>query len=253
MVRSVSPFLSPFSSQLARRTSPAIRPWFGMAPGAAGETRVHFAWEPAPRVPGDRSGLAVPARVVLSVTTLDGAPVFEGAVRPAGAVTPALPEMSRVDFGTAAGRLLVQMSIEGDDGKVIDRDVRDLLVDGFSGPVALGTAEVLRARTAREQQTLAREPRATPVASRSFSRSEQLTVRIPVFWTAAPPVVSGRLMSGLGGLMQELTATPMALRPGVFQITVPLAGLAAGAYRLDIDARSGDGAARDSLSFRVTP
>ena len=38
----------------ARRTSPMIRPWFGMAKGANGNTRVTFVWEPAGAVPGDR-------------------------------------------------------------------------------------------------------------------------------------------------------------------------------------------------------
>src|SRR5262249_51208744 len=44
----------PAAFSLPWRSSPLIRPWFGISRGDAGRTRMTFAWEPAPRVPGDR-------------------------------------------------------------------------------------------------------------------------------------------------------------------------------------------------------
>ncbi len=246
--------LSAFSSRLPRRTSPLIRSWFGMGRGDAGETRISFVWEPAPRVPGDRGDGAVPARIALTVTTLDGQPVFDGVVRAAGTqVSATAEERSRVSFQTAAGRLLVQMSIQDVAARVVDREVRDLVVDGFPGPVSLGTAEVLRARTAREQQALAADPEAMPVAARQFSRAERLIVRMPVFTSGEVPRVSARLVSSFGGVMRQLTASPTPSRPGVFQFDLPLAALATGAYSVELQASTSSGEARDSLPIRVTP
>jgi hypothetical protein len=37
--------------ELPRRTSPLIRPWFGLSRGEGGNTRVSFVWEPAARIP----------------------------------------------------------------------------------------------------------------------------------------------------------------------------------------------------------
>ena len=246
---------SQFASQFVRRTSPLIRTWFGMSRGTDGDTRVSFVWEPAPRVPGDRSRTLTPARIALTVTTLDGHPIFDGIVMPSNRAVaePSAPEQSRAAFEIPAGRLLVRMAIEDAGSRVLDRDIRDLVVGGFPGPVTIGSAEVLRARTAREFQVLAADPASTPVASRQFSRAERLLVRVPVFSTGAEPVLSARLVSGLGAPMRDLTVVPSPSPLGSFQIEVPLAALAAGAYSVELTARTPDGEARDSVPFRVTP
>lgn len=244
-----------FASRFVRHVSPLIRPWFGMSRGADGATRVSFVWEPAPRVPGDRNSPPAPARIVLSVATLEGSPVFDGVVFPSAAAVadPLAARRSRISFESPAGRLVVQMAIEDAASRVLDRDVRDLVVGGFGGPVTLGSSEVLRARNAREYQELAADPDATPVASRQFSRADRLLIRVPVFSTGDSPAVSGRLVSGLGSAMRELAVGPVPSRPSEYQIDLPLAALASGLYHLELTARTRDGEARDSLTFRVTP
>ena len=247
-------FLSAFSAQVMRRSSPLIRPWFGMSPGEAGTTHVSFVWEPAPRVPGDRLNGPIPARVVLTVSTLNGQTVYRGTVRAATAEIPldgADPTRARFDVST--GRLLVQIAIEDQALRVVDRDARDLLVGGFTGPVALGTAEVLRAHNARELYALAANPDATPVALRQFSRADRLLIRVPVFAIGDPPEVSARLVSGLGAVMRELRVSPTPSRPNVYQVEVALASLAAGSYSIDVIAKNPNGESRDRLSIRVTP
>ena len=247
-------FLSSFSSQVPRRSSALIRPWFGLSPGTAGNVRVSFVWEPAPRVPGDRAAGPVPARIALSVTALDGSPVFEGVVLPANAPADSGGgARSRVSFDIPAGRLLVQMAIEDAASRIVDRDVRDLVVGGFPGPVSLGTAELLRARNVREQRTISADPDAAPVAARQFSRAERLWVRIPVFSAGPPPTVSARLVSGQGRVMRDLVVAPVPSRANAYQFDVPLASLVAGAYSIEITAKTDAGDARDNLTIRVTP
>ena len=139
----------------ARRISPLVRPWFGLARGTGGKTRVTFVWEPVDRVPGDRATPS-PSRIVLTALGSDNAALFEGQVLPAGPAGPAgvttdsLEEASaRAVFDVPPGRLRLRMSIEDAADRVIDSDVREIAIRDLRAPVALGTP-VLRARTARD-------------------------------------------------------------------------------------------------------
>jgi hypothetical protein len=191
----------------------------------------------------------VPSSIDVSITTLDGAPVYSGVVRAAtsGAVADA-----RASFEVEAGRLLVQMAIHDLSAAVIDRDVRDIIVGGFPEPVALGTPEVLRARTAREQRENAGNPDAIPVASRTFSRRERLLVRVPVV-ASQQASVSAQLASSFGSVMTELPAAGTPGRRTTYQFDIPLAPYAAGTYTVQITASTAAGSARESVTFRVTP
>jgi VWFA-related protein len=232
-----------------RRTSLLIRPWFGIARGVDGQSRVSFVWEPAPRVPGTPARTATPARVALTVLAADGTAVFEGVVTP---VVPGSGADSRAVFHAPPGRLRVEMRVEDEEARRLDTDVRDVSVGPLAGPMALGTAQVFRARTAREWRALEGNPEAVPVASREFSRGEQLLVRVPVYAAGRSPALAAALVSGLGGMMRSL---PVAVRPGtdLQQVEVPLAGLVAGEYRLELTAEDAGVAAKEVVVFRVTP
>lgn len=236
-----------------RRTSPLIRPWFGVARGDPGQMEVSFVWEPAGRVPGDRANRVTPARIVLKATRPDGTPVFEGAVRSSGfgAAAGVDDDPTRLVFETPPGRLKVQMSIEDTALRVVDTDVRDVIVNALASPVSLGTAEVLRARNARDFRSLESDPAAAPVAAREFSRTERLLVRVPAYAADGAPSVTARLVSKLGSVMRDLTVAE-GPRPHVYQIDVPLAGLAVGDYSVQFVAKSSAGESRDDLPFRVT-
>ena len=236
-----------------RRTSPLIRPWFGVARGDPGQVEVSFVWEPAGRVPGDRAAAVTPARIVFKATTPDGTPVFEGAVRSSGfgAVAGVDDDPMRLVFETPPGRLKVQMSIEDTSLRVVDTDVRDVIVNALASPVSLGTAEVLRARNARDFRSLQSDAAAAPVAAREFSRTERLLIRVPAYATDGAPTVTARLMSRLGSVMRALTVAD-APRPHIYQVDVPLAGLVVGDYSVQFVAKSPAGESRDELPFRVT-
>jgi VWFA-related protein len=235
-----------------RRTSPLIRPWFGVARGDPGQVQVSFVWEPAGRIFGDRATPVTPARIVLKATKPDGTPVFEGAVRSSGFGAAGVDDdPTRLVFETQPGRLKVQMSIEDTALRLVDTDVRDVIVNALASPVSLGTAEVFRARTARDFRSLESDPAAAPVAAREFSRTERLLIRVPAYAPDGAPAVTARLMNKLGSPMRELTVGE-APKANLYQIDLPLAGLAAGEYSVQFVAKSPAGESRDDLPFRVT-
>lgn len=250
---------TPPAFALPWRTSPLIRPWFGLSRGTNGRTRVSFVWEPAPRVPGDRTRINAPAHVVLTAFAPDGTQLFEGTVAAAGnsdrlisSAESQIPNSgsSRAVFDAPPGRIRLRMSIEDAASQVVDSDVREISIRDLKGPVALGTAEILRTRNAREFRALGADPGAVPVASREFSRAERLIVRFSAY---APDHVrvSARLVNRIGQTIRTLDVEP-STADDRYQIDVPLASLASGEYLIELTASSPAGEAKDLLGFRVT-
>ncbi|HZR25219.1 MAG TPA: VWA domain-containing protein [Vicinamibacterales bacterium] len=232
--------------------STLIQPWFGWSRAADGKTRVTFVWEPATRVPGDRNK-KIPTKLTFTALTLDGTVLFEGAVAPTGAGAIDEPGVvpSRAVFDATPGRVKLRMTIQDAAAQVLDRDVREIVVRDLKGDVAIGTAQIMRARTARELRTLDEEA-AVPVVSRDFSRTEQLLVRIPIYAASAgAPMMSARLKSRMGQTMRDLRLAPT--NDGFEACAVPLAGLAIGEYVIEVTASNGPTEARDRINFRVTP
>ena len=92
-----------------------------------------------------------------------------------------------------------------------------------------------------------------PVAARQFSRTERLLVRVPVFSSHSTPTVSARLVTSFGTTMRVLVVSQLASTSADYQVDVPLAALANGAYAVEWTARTADGEVRDTVPFRVTP
>jgi VWFA-related protein len=247
--RPATPALPPL---LPRRASPIIRPWFGVTRDAAGSSQVSFVWEAAERVPGERGRSVAPARIRFRAFAPDGRIIYEGAARPAGAPLGPPDTPRQIVFSAPAGRIRVEMAIEDATTRVIDTDVRDVLVRALAGPVALGTPQVLRSRSAREHTLLGGSPAAVPVATRAFSRTERLWVRIAAYGTDGEPELSARLLSTVGGVMRALTIESTAIAD-IHQVDVPLAGLAVGEYSVQFSATAGGRIVSEVVTFRVTP
>lgn len=230
--------------------SPLIRPWFGVARGEEGRSRVTMVWEPARRMTGERTRPAAPARLRVTASTPDGQPLFEGVVLPAGASAVG-DESTQAVFDVAPGRVRLKMSVEDAASRVLDTDVREVIVGGLAGAVAIGTPEVLRARTARDLRTLAAAPDAAPTSSREFSRIEHLVVRLRVYADGEPTVTSS-LLNRRGQVMRGLDVMK-GDRTGEYALGLTLSGLAAGDYTVDIRATAADVNAREAINFRVTP
>ncbi len=236
-----------------RHTSLLIRPWFGSQRGEAGKTRITFVWEPV-RIPGERSRHTA-ARVELTALGSDDAPVFQGTVLPTGGSPAEGPEASRLRavFDVPPGRLRLRMSIEDGGLQVIDSDVRDLAVRDLANAVVLGTPEVLRARNALEFRALQSDRNAAPVASREFSRTERLIIRVSGYAPGTErPVISARVMSRFGQPLRNLRVDGDIWPDGPSQIELPLAGFAVGEYSLELTATSASGEAKDMIGFRIT-
>jgi VWFA-related protein len=245
----------PAGLKIPRHTSPLIRTWFGQAAAGDDRTGVQFVWEPAPRIPGERGPAVTPARVSIAVTTMDLAPVFSGVTMPSGRGSVVVSvERPQLQFDAAPGTFLVQMDVLDAAGRVIDHDVRDLVVAAFRGPLKFGSAAVYRARTARELREILDGDAATaPVASRQFSRSEQLVVRVPVISRDGEPTVTVRLQSRFGAAMRDLPVTRVGTMKDAVQVELPLAALASGGYMIEFAAHSATSAVTDRLEFVVTP
>jgi VWFA-related protein len=236
-----------------RRLSPLIRPWFGVARGAPGKTEVTFVWEPSTRVPGDRTRLSQPARLTLQAFAADGSQIFEGVVKAnSSGGLEADSDSMRATFEAAPGRLRLRMAIEDAAARPLDTDVRDLIVDAMSNPVALGTPEVFRARNARDLRAFVSDPLAAPVSAREFSRTERLLIRVPAYSPDGAPRVSAQLASRSGFIRDlDVTSGPS---PDRFQVDLPLAGLASGDYVISLRLAGPEGGeARTDVSFKVTP
>jgi len=238
-----------------RHTSTLIRTWFGQAATDSDATRLTFVWEPAPRVPGGRGVVVAPARISMTVTLMDGTPVFEGQTGPSGRgamlVSTARPELS---FSARPGTLLVQMDVLDPAGRVLDHDVRDVTVTAFTRPIGFGSAAVFRGRSRRDVEAILNTPdTVAPVAAREFSRAEQLVVRIPLLAHGDAAAVSARLQSRFGSPVRDLPATVLGEEGQIVQVALPLASLASGAYSLVLTARNSLGSAVESVDFSVTP
>jgi VWFA-related protein len=236
----------------APHASTLIRPWFGVSRGEGGRTRVTFVWEPAARVPGDRVRRSV-STLVFQARSADGAVLFEGPVAPTGPAAIDEPggAPSRAIFELPPGRLRLRMSIQDSASTVLDEDVRELSIRDLKGDVAVGTLEILRARTAREFRTL-EAAAAVPVASREFSRAEHLLIRFRAYGAAGTsPAVSAQLLDRAGHAMRPLDVVGAA-SAGDHTIDLPLAGFAPGDYFIEVKASGGAREATERAAFRVT-
>jgi VWFA-related protein len=235
----------------ARRSSPLIRPWFGLSIGDDDRMRVTFSWEPASNVPGDAVRTAA-AKVELTVLGEADAVVFEGPVLPAGPAVAARDDgTARAVFEARPGRLKLRMKILDEEERPVDSDVRDLIIRNLRGKVAIGTPEVLRARNAREFRALGADPEAAPVSSRGFSRTERLLIRFPAYAPGGQqPAVSARLLNRLGQAMRPLEVRARAA--GEYELDLLLSGLASGDYHIELEATSAAGRAAERLDFSVT-
>jgi hypothetical protein len=245
---------------VAQPRSRLIQTWIGTSRGANGKTKVTFVWEPTPEAPAGRGGARseAPSRVALMAMGADGAPYFRGRV-PAEAIpeatgTPGTTARapSRIAFDAAPGTVQLRVSVEGVSSQVLDTELRDIIVPDLTGAqTVLGTPEVLRARTVRELQQIKADPAAVPFATREFSRTDRLVIRVPVYGPGnSAPALSVHLLNRAGQTMSEVPAAAGA--PGVQQIELGLASLAPGEYVLEIQAAGGGADAKQLVGFRVT-
>lgn len=231
-----------------------IRTWVGTAPAEGGKTQVTVVWEGIPPAPG--ASRALVGRVMLTVAAPSGEQYFKGQV---GADTPAdAPASARrgaVTFEAPPGKVSLRMSIEEKPDEVLDTDDRTIDVPDFTEPKArLTTPRVYVARTPREFQTIKNDAAAAPTATREFRRTERLFLRLDAVapgGQAAALAYTARLLNRQGDRMADLPVTA-PVDGGAATLDVPLAGLPAGEFLIEIAAKGPDGAdATELVAFRM--
>jgi hypothetical protein len=145
------------------------------------------------------------------------------------------------------------VSVEDTHSQVLDTEMRDLTIPDLTGPSALlGTPTVFRARTLRDYQQLKTDPKPVPVATREFSRTDRVLIRVPAYGPGDASKLVVKLLNRAGQPMSDVPSTG-APTTGEQQIDLPLAGLAPGEYVLQIKATADGGEAKEELvAFRVS-
>jgi VWFA-related protein len=259
-----------------------IRTWIGTARGENGKTAVTIVWEPAPGASGDR----VPARVSVMAAGSQGSyfrgkvpeaqsdasagisPASNGSGSSSGATSGTAPAAAsgaaaaaaaaaggRATFLAPPGTLQLRLSIEGASGQVLDSDFRDLVVPDYAKvEPQLSIPAVFRARTMRDANQIFGNADARPTASREFSRTERLVVRIQAYAPGGGAVApTARLLNRGGTRMADVVIKPAAsLGEQTFEADLPLGSLPAGEFLLEVKL-AGDGKeVRQLIGFRVT-
>jgi hypothetical protein len=160
-----------------------------------------------------------------------------------------------VQFDAPPGKVSLRLSIEGQPDDVLDTDERTIEVPDFTEPKArLTTPRVYVARTPREFQAIRADAAAAPTATREFRRTERLFLRLDGVAPGAQGAAltfTARLLNRQGDKMADLAVT-LASGGQPASLDVPLAGLPAGEFLIEIAATAPDGAAATELvAFRM--
>jgi hypothetical protein len=248
------------SSVETRQRDAFVSTWLGTARGGNGGTRVTFAWDPVPAVPGEKREDV--ARVQVLASSRAGQEYYRGPVpaegaapaAPAAAPAPAAPRSgAKISFDVPPGKMQLRVTVQNDKGQVLDTLQQELTIPDYSGTdVRLSTPVVLRARTAREFQSIARDPDPVPSSFREFRRTDRLLVR---FYAHSPasgaPDVTVRLLNRGGQKMLDLDFAAPSDAAQPYQIDLPLANFSPGEYVIEIKAKAVSGEASEFVAIRV--
>lgn len=234
------------SSLAAPRGGRAAKFWIGTARAENGMSKVTFAWEPDAVDAASSRGKA--SSVQLTAVAPDGRPVFRGDVAPAAGEVAAA---GTVSFDVPPGQLQLKMTVEGDQGQVLDAETREFTVPDYTHvQTTLSTPWIFRARTAKDVQNIRANAASAPTVDREFSRSERLLLRVSAYAPGGvTPTVVGRLLNRAGAAMADLPMQTFGL--STFETELPLSGLAAGEYLIELTATTESGSAKETIAFRV--
>lgn len=212
-----------------------IELWAGFAFRGPGAPTVTVAWSPRAGFTGSEAPVSVDLEA-----KLNGAPVASAA-----ATTQPLT------FSAGQGTLLVVATTKNAAGDILDREQRTLEIPSASGAaLGLSTPVVLRARSARDVRALdSGEIGAS--ASRDFSRTDRLRVRVAPYGEAAQgAVLTAVLLNARGSKLADLPIR-RAADAVHHEVDLPLTSVALGEFLIRLDARAGDAKADALVAFRV--
>jgi VWFA-related protein len=214
-----------YANLLTPHISGLIQPWFRMAPGTDGRTRVTFLWSPRPE--------RRPGRVEFAALTFEGATVHEAVVLPASQATAG--DSEQTTFEVMPGPLQVSLAISDAASKWLAREVRYIEVPKFdpARPV-IAAVEFIRPRSLPEFTALQGRADAVPTTLREFVRQDRLLVRVRAFAGVDRADVRVQLLNRSGHVLLDLPQ--LAPVGGAAQFALPFARYARGEYRLQVHA-----------------
>ena len=226
-----------YAKLLTPQYSGLIQPWFRMAPGTAGTTRLTFLWTPRPA--GSRAHA-----IRFKALTFEGDTVHDAVVN--SRQTASEDDVVRTQFDAAPGPLQISMEISTERGAVLATDVRYIEVPKLDPvkPVITGV-EFVRPRSLPEFNRVREDPGAVPTEVRDFLRQDRLLVRVRAYAGQDRPQVTIRLLNRRGDLLLELPF--LSVIDDAAQFELPFARFARGEYRLEIRA-SGAGTSTSQIT-----
>ena len=231
------------ATALAALTTPTshhvLTLWTGIVRDAAGRPALSVAWARRPQRDG---GGEIPAKVHVSATGAGEPFQFDGSVDAAGPT-----------FAMPPGSTKVQVSVRDAEDRVIDTEVRTIIVPDLEGSALVwSTPVLLRARTPIELRALIADADAPPFAGNELARGDRLLVRTTLFGSGAGTTVTSRLVSRAGRDLVALPIAPLAGRPGLYQVDLPLSSVAPGEYVIALTAKRGTETVEAFVSVRVS-
>jgi hypothetical protein len=216
-----------------------------MSRGPDGLTSVTVTWEEAAAPPRNQRV----ASILVKAMANDGTVLFENRLGAGDA--------GRAVFNAPPGYVALEMQLQSSGGTALDTDYRGISVPNLQvTKPTLATPQVLRTRTAKDFAEISRNVDAIPAASRTFSRTERLLIRVAAYGEGdTVPVVTARLLNRRGMPMRSLPMVEAPLPRGTVQFDLPLASLAPDEYRVELAAVNATGPrdeANELLPFRVT-
>ena len=213
-------------AEVARRPADL---WVGVGPGD-----VTLAWTP-------RAALANRAAASVDVeATAGGSLVHAGAV-PARGLT----------FTAPGGPLALTLTVRDEEGEIIDRQQRSIVVPlPSAAALALSTPVVFRARTPLELRALA--DTSPPVhAGRDFERGDRLRVRVQLYGREVDGAeVSARLLGARGASLATLPIAGTGT-PGRYELDLAPSSISRGQFVIAIHAQKGSERVEALVPFRV--
>ncbi len=252
-VRAPSGFWTPIAAErLSPPTRPAmstylrtphltglIQPWFRMARAAGNRTQVTFSWVPRGTSVKDPS-------LEFSAVTFEGVQLYPNTVVAAGP-----GETGRATFDATPGTIQVTMAVKDATGKVVDTEVRYILVPTLETTAAtISAIDLVRTRTLREFERVQLERDVMPADSHDFYRDDRVIVRVSA--SGAPgttPGVTAELITPSGQRIATLSKLPDL--DGIVQFDLPLARYPRGDYRIQIRVADGASSTAQLITFRL--
>jgi VWFA-related protein len=252
-VRAPSGFWTPIAAErLSPPTRPAmstylrtphlsglIQPWFRMARAGGGRTQVTFSWVPRGTSVKDPS-------LEFSAVTFEGVQLYPNTVVAAGP-----GETGRATFEATPGTIQVTMAVKDAAGKVVDTEVRYILVPTLETTAATITAiDLVRTRTLREFERVQLERDVMPADSHDFYRDDRVIVRVAASGgPGTTPGVTAELITPSGQRIATLSKLPDL--DGIVQFDLPLARYPRGDYRIQVRVADGASATAQLITFRL--